>query len=507
MKLLRGISRAELGVGRKLIKLPSSSHHAQTPLLRSQSLPSNGLLKRSRFARLYDVPATRPVVRQFQAFARLRSSAAEQQQSGGRTQEAEVLRDLKAPDTTPDFRRAGSNNGQASTSGRLPQTVQELQDIIASNCPVFYFHPEERYFPCTVQWFLERSELQLIRKGWRRRVLRVIEQVGTLNGESLTRAEAWFGAHPFKRSFMMLRLVDPRHRSGQPDQLNQVPIYAHAKEVVDPHSGRRTALEVNYMKFLAYNGSYKLFGWIPAGDLGAHDADWEHVTMRLTPDGRRVLGVYYSAHRHQDGVWRSAKDVPRSEGGRPLAHIAVNGHGSYPTAGTIPRIFFAANDQTSNQGAVWDPEHCVIVTNNGDGGALPKVEDRGSDLDGSSYVALRRDADSALGPQGTEGRQPAAAFEPAKWLNYSGRWGTTVEAPARQDWFARAENPVSRTWLQQVLFPLAPGIESIYEPAMEEVEEALERGRENMEHMQSEVRREADEVQRKVESWVKWPKK
>ena len=81
-----------------------------------------------------------------------------------------------------------------------------------------------------------------------------------------------------------------------------MPIYAHAKEVVDPHSGRRTALEVNYMKFLAYNGSYKLFGWIPAGDLGAHDADWEHVTMRLTPDGRRVLGVYYSAHRcaHSD---------------------------------------------------------------------------------------------------------------------------------------------------------------------------------------------------------------
>ena len=78
---------------------------------------------------------------------------------------------------------------------------------------------------------------------------------------------------------------------------SQVPIYAHAKQLVDPCSGRRTALEVNYMKFLAYNGSYKLFGWIPAGDLGAHDADWEHVTLRLTPDGRRVLGVYYSAHR------------------------------------------------------------------------------------------------------------------------------------------------------------------------------------------------------------------
>ncbi len=77
----------------------------------------------------------------------------------------------------------------------------------------------------------------------------------------------------------------------------QVPIYAHAKQVVNPRTGRRTALEINYMKFLAFNGSYKLFGWIPAGNLGAHDADWEHVTLRLTPDGRRVLGVYYSAHR------------------------------------------------------------------------------------------------------------------------------------------------------------------------------------------------------------------
>lgn len=55
----------------------------------------------------------------------------------------EKLKNLRVPDTTPDFRRAGSNE-QASTSGRLPQTVQDLQNVIASNCPVFYFHPEER---------------------------------------------------------------------------------------------------------------------------------------------------------------------------------------------------------------------------------------------------------------------------------------------------------------------------------------------------------------------------
>ena len=54
-------------------------------------------------------------------------------------------------------------------------------------------------------------------------------------------------------------------------------------------------------------------------------------------------------------MWRSADDVPRGKDGRILAHIALNGHGSYPTAGFIPRNLLAFNDYTSNQGAVWDP--------------------------------------------------------------------------------------------------------------------------------------------------------
>ena len=37
----------------------------------------------------------------------------------------------------------------------------------------------------------------------------------------------------------------------------QVPVYAHVKEVVDPQ-GNLEAVEINYMKFLAFNGSYKV---------------------------------------------------------------------------------------------------------------------------------------------------------------------------------------------------------------------------------------------------------
>ena len=46
----------------------------------------------------------------------------------------------------------------------------------------------------------------------------------------------------------------------------------------------------------------------------------------------------------------------------------------------------------------------------------------------------------------------------APWLNYEGKWGGDVEAPQKQEWFARAENPVSRTWIQQVWLKLPPSI-------------------------------------------------
>ena len=49
--------------------------------------------------------------------------------------------------------------------------------------------------------------------------------------------------------------------------------------------------------------------------------------------------------RHRDGIWRSANGVPRSPEGRPLAYVAVNGHG-----GCMKWLFIrleASNNQTA----------------------------------------------------------------------------------------------------------------------------------------------------------------
>lgn len=78
---------------------------------------------------------------------------------------------------------------------------------------------------------------------------------------------------------------------------------------------------------------------------------WPHVARSLQSQAEEGIPLC----RHMDGVWRSADEAPRGADGRLLAHVALNGHGSYPTAGFIPRNLLAFNDYTSNQGAVWDP--------------------------------------------------------------------------------------------------------------------------------------------------------
>lgn len=67
------------------------------------------------------------------------------------------------------------------------------------------------------------------------------------------------------------------------------------------------------------------------------------------------------ARRHRDGVWRSANEVPQGPGGRPLAFVAVNGHGAYPIAGTIPRIFYAVRRSRASHALVKSPPpaHCT----------------------------------------------------------------------------------------------------------------------------------------------------
>ena len=51
---------------------------------------------------------------------------------------------------------------------------------------------------------------------------------------------------------------------------------------------------------------------------------------RVHPSSGELLGMWYNAHRSRDGMWVEGRRVPRNQQGRPVAYVALHGHGVYP---------------------------------------------------------------------------------------------------------------------------------------------------------------------------------
>lgn len=49
--------------------------------------------------------------------------------------------------------------------------MQELAEVVAANTPVFYLHPREKFFPCTVGWFLKHARLSIMKNFMLRRTV------------------------------------------------------------------------------------------------------------------------------------------------------------------------------------------------------------------------------------------------------------------------------------------------------------------------------------------------
>lgn len=94
--------------------------------------------------------------------------------------------------------------------------------------------------------------------------------------------------------------------------------------------------------------------------FGRHEADWEHITVRLDPSGQRMLGVFYS--QHHGSVW--VEKPPMVDGTHPVALSALNSHACYwseDTFGTgdiikppglVPIGWLKAADTTTVDGLV-----------------------------------------------------------------------------------------------------------------------------------------------------------
>lgn len=110
----------------------------------------------------------------------------------------------------PQLAMDAGHSSPASAASR-EYSLAWLQEVVARHAPVLHLHPADAFMPCTVEFFMEHSELVALypaHGGGRERV--AVAPRGAVHAEALLEAQA---AHPHAR----LRLeLDPAARRGAP---------------------------------------------------------------------------------------------------------------------------------------------------------------------------------------------------------------------------------------------------------------------------------------------------
>ena len=325
------------------------------------------------------------------------------------------------PDNTGSSISVSSSPPGTTTSITIPSPTvtidldkdgidDEIEDrLIKRFAPVVRFHVNEQYLPINVDWFLPRVRMRFdVNLGFDKQLL----DKGQVDSASLISQEtnnqiSGLSAEPTNFFLEQTDIsggdkLDP-YRVGTrigPGESGWA-CYAHVKPVsTGVHYG---LYDIQYIFFYAYNGDL-----LTGSADSAHEADVEHITVRIEKDINTVHQIYFAAHNNE-GKWYSPRATDSSPDGysitgdgRPIVYSALGSHASYPSAGVKDRGILLPADKTGEGGLEWD--------------CLPNVINLGE----KSYPR-----------QGME------------WIQYSGRWGeigavgytSGPYGPAYQDWW------------------------------------------------------------------------
>jgi hypothetical protein len=257
------------------------------------------------------------------------------------------------------------------TAGFMPPPSERptISETVERFAPEVRFHPEERYFPSSADWFLERSEMHLEVSGGADRPTLALGEVAPDVIPAMVVDDARSGGDVPSRYFLQIT-NDHNERATRQGDVDSAETYAHFRKTADGKG-----YDIQYWFFFPYSGP--LMGG-PFG--GAHEGDWEHITVRLDNDLRTVKKVFYAAHE-AEGRWVKKSNLRFVNDTHPVVYIARFGHAAYPRPGLKPRGMLPA-DRTAGGGVVWKTwDHINVV-----------ADDNG----------------------------PRDGFD---WLRYSGRWG------------------------------------------------------------------------------------
>ncbi|GFQ07772.1 hypothetical protein PHJA_002921200 [Phtheirospermum japonicum] len=251
--------------------------------------------------------------------------------------------------------------------------ADQIEAIVRAYSPLVYFHPDEQYFPSSVQWYFENGAL-LYKKGDESNPVRV-DPTGSNLPQGGENDDAYWIDLPMDNA------AKERVKKGD---LSDACGYLHVK----PMFGG-TFSDVAIWLFYPFNGLARAkveFFNVPLGKIGEHVGDWEHVTLRISNFNGQLKSMYFS--QHSKGIWVDASQLEFGSGNKPVAFSSLHGHAMYPKAG-------------------------LELQGNGNIG-IRNDSEKGKFMDvGSKFIVV--DA-GYLG----------SVYEEPAWLNYQRKWGPKI---------------------------------------------------------------------------------
>ncbi|CAJ1958309.1 unnamed protein product [Sphenostylis stenocarpa] len=248
--------------------------------------------------------------------------------------------------------------------------LEQIKAILKVYSPTMCLHPDEEYFPSSVDWFFSNGAL-LYKKGEESSPVQATED--NLPQDPNNDGAYWLDlpADPTEKE---------RVKKGD---LKSTISYVHVKPMLGG-----TFTDVAVWVFYPFNGPARAkveFITLKLGKIGEHVGDWEHVTLRLSNFNGELKHVFFS--QHSKGIWLDSSQLEFQSGNKPLYYSSLNGHASYPHGGL----------------------HLVGKNDMG----IRNDTGKGDSLDMGAFQLL---AAEYLG---------SAVVEP-RWLNYFKEWGPKV---------------------------------------------------------------------------------
>lgn len=256
-----------------------------------------------------------------------------------------VLTGLALPSSTSD-----RYTGALVTDDIAPAVfvMAAVPDVVANRAPRVRIHPEEQFFPLSSHTFVDHSDLR-----WSHNSGCLDHGVDTTPSET-----SMSGGTTYDHQEASNTWCDHYGTWWQPDDI----VAPHQDGGPGGNEGLFLDLENAYRDGQGFGGDepvyYKFvsgsridywfhWGYSQTLNIGAHEGDWERISVRLNDSNEPQEVQYFQHHTSCTLAW---SDAPKYNG-HPVLWATKEAHGSYPAGADAH-----SGDRISGDGPLWNTQ-------------------------------------------------------------------------------------------------------------------------------------------------------